>query len=73
MMDLREPVCHSHITDCLPDDHPLAYERVHCNKCGEMVHCENECMQTWFEVSHSAVLCGECFAEYLLKSNRVLP
>lgn len=45
-----EPKIHSHIEDCLDDDHPLAFEQVRCAKCGELVHAgNNECMQTWVE------------------------
>lgn len=49
---MREPQIHSHITDALPEDHPLADQSVYCDEenCGEMLHAfNNECMQTWVE------------------------
>ena len=47
---LTEPLIHSHITDVLPADHPLAWETVYCDSCMTMVHASNnECMQTWAE------------------------
>ena len=62
----HEPVCHSHITDQLAEGHPLAYERVYCERCDYPVHAaHNECNATWFEYCDIAV-CGNCFAEYLL-------
>ena len=63
MQDIMEiePLIHSHITDCLPDDHPLCYETVSCDKCGVMVHAgNNECMQTWFETDQGN-FCSKCF------------
>lgn len=47
-----EPIFHSHMSDVLPDDHPLATETVFCLKCKkEMLHASNnECMQTWVEI-----------------------
>ena len=57
-----EPLIHSHITDVLPDSHPLAFESVFCKTCGEMVHAfNNECMQTWVE-SGAGSHCIGCFA-----------
>ena len=59
---VSEPVIHSHVTDVLDDNHPLAYKIVDCQKCGSMVHCSNnECMQTWLEWG-LYILCGECAA-----------
>lgn len=58
---LREPLIHSHITDCLPDWHPLANKHVFCKKCGVMVHAiNNECMQTWLETEFGNY-CTSCF------------
>jgi hypothetical protein len=60
---MREPVFHSHITDSLPESHPLARESVHCVNCGDMLHCfNNECMQTWIESGRGA-FCLSCFFE----------
>lgn len=62
-MNMREPVIHSHITDCLPEGHPLAYESVSCIVCGVLVHASNnECMQTWVETGCGSG-CLKCFAE----------
>jgi len=61
-----EPLIHSHLTDCLPDGHPLARVTVRCKKCGHSVHSEiNECMQTWLETEwgNYCTVCypiGEC-------------
>jgi hypothetical protein len=56
----REPLIHSHITDGLPDDHPLARVTVRCDTCHAMVHCENnECMQTWLETDWG-YFCTRC-------------
>jgi hypothetical protein len=61
----QEPLCHSHLTDGLPDDHPLAWQQVHCERCSELVHAaNNECMQTWFEFE-GHVACAPCFGDYL--------
>jgi len=61
----KEPIIHSHISDLLDDDHPLAYRAVNCDKCGETVHSgsekgENECMQTWIETEFGNY-CSLCF------------
>lgn len=56
-----EPLIHSHITDVLPDDHPLAHETIFCGGCTEMLHASNnECMQTWVE-SGAGAHCLRCF------------
>lgn len=61
----QEPLCHSHLTDVLPDDHLLAKEQVHSERCAVLVHAaNNECMQTWFEFE-GHVACSRCFGEYL--------
>lgn len=57
-----EPLIHSDITDCLPENHPLAYETIYCKSCGEMIHCgNNECMQTWVEIDLKTYYCLNCF------------
>ena len=61
-MNILEPLIHSHITDVLPDLHPLAFETISCKACGVMVHAaNNECMQTWVE-SGVGAHCIKCFA-----------
>ena len=74
MSDGKEPVVWSHITDTLPEDHPLAHEAVYCNKCPPgktMVHSDNECMQTWVEFNGEA-WCGVCFGALLIKTDGIL-
>jgi len=67
-----EPLIHSHITDMLPDDHPLAYTPVCCKECDAFCHSSNnECMQTWVEYNGDNY-CGKCFAKILLDSDGVL-
>jgi len=57
----REPLLHSHITDLLPEDHPLAYECVSCQRCRVMVHASNnECMTMWVETGLGN-FCLACF------------
>ncbi len=58
----KEPIIHSHITDVLPEDHPLAYKKVYCDtKCGHLVHAgNNECMRTWIETEFGNY-CTTCF------------
>lgn len=47
---MTEPLIHSFVTDCLPDDHPWAHKTVMCGRCNEMVHAfNNECMAEWVE------------------------
>jgi hypothetical protein len=59
---MMEPRIHSHITDSLDPDHPLANDNVVCAVCGVMVHhCINECMQTWVEAG-TGEYCIKCFA-----------
>lgn len=62
----REPLIHSHISDVLPPDHPLANTAIHCTYCGTLLHASNnECMQTWIEVPiallRSGNYCVSCF------------
>lgn len=57
-----EPLIHSHITDELPNDHPLAWEQVHCADCRILVHAvNNECMTAWVETRNNNY-CLTCFA-----------
>ena len=57
-----DPILHSHISDMLPELHPLAYEHLNCKHCGELVHAaNNECMQTWIE-SGEGNYCLSCFS-----------
>lgn len=50
-MNDPEPIIHSHKSDRLPAEHPLARKDVCCAKCKELVHAwNNECMQTWVEI-----------------------
>lgn len=61
---MREPLIHSHATDCLPEDNPLAFEQVHCRSCGVLVHAgNNECMQTWFEFEGGNA-CAQCVGTF---------
>ena len=58
---MREPLLHSGVTDCLPEDHPLAFTSVNCRGCGCMVHAvNNECMTSWLETGRGPH-CLECF------------
>lgn len=58
-----EPLIHSHITDVLPDNHPLANKQVHCERCRALVHAfNNECMQTWLETGQGNY-CILCFLD----------
>lgn len=74
MIKDNEPVIHSHMTDMLPDEHPLAFETVYCDakrqhKCNGMLHCgNNECMTTWIEFAGKNV-CMEVFASFILETS----
>ena len=58
---MSEPLIHSHLTDVLPMDHPLANDSVYCKKCNVMLHASNnECMQTWIETALGN-FCTKCF------------
>lgn len=60
---MREPQIWSHITDMLPEDHPLAYKTLICTTCRNMVHAgNNECMRTWVETGNGPY-CIECFVK----------
>lgn len=59
---LKEPLVHSGITDCLPDEHPLAYETISCKLCKITIHASNnEVMNTWVETG-AGNFCIKCFA-----------
>lgn len=58
---MKEPQIHSHITDGLDPDHPLANQQVNCRRCKQQVHSfVNECMQTWVETGKGD-FCMYCF------------
>jgi len=63
---MKEPIIHSHITDILDEDHPLADTTIYCDKCKEMLHAsENECMQSWIETGKGN-FCLTCFSKMIL-------
>ena len=72
---MREPQIHSHITDMLPDDHPLANETFSCQRaaaCKTMLHADNnECMTTWVETGRGN-FCFPCFVD-ALRENGAYP
>ena len=71
-MHKTEPLIHSHITDCLPDNHPMANESQYCLICGDMVHAfNNECMRTWVEWNNQ-VFCFDCFYDKAVLTRGVL-
>jgi hypothetical protein len=56
-----EPRFHSHITDRLAKDHPLATRRVSCERCEAILHVQsNSCIRTWVE-SGRGNYCLYCF------------
>jgi hypothetical protein len=56
-----EPRIHSHVTDRLPERHPLARSRVHCDRCESLLHLpSNTCMRTWIETGEGNY-CLRCF------------
>lgn len=68
-----DPIFHAGITDWLPADHPLAYERVVCVKCGTLVHAfNNETMMAWFETGQGPI-CVDCMIVVLQECDGVLP
>jgi hypothetical protein len=57
-----EPRIHSHVTDRLPDSHPLARSRVSCERCESIIHlASNSCVRTWIETARGN-FCLPCFA-----------
>lgn len=83
----RDPILHTHVTDRLPDDHPLAYQQVWCEGDahktlaafagrlpGESVllHAgNNECMTTWVETGKGP-RCLACFTDELGDDGKVV-
>ena len=65
MMEIaKDIIIHTHISDALPKDHPLANSNVKCNECGASLHAaHNECMQTWYEtdIGNFCTLCYRIF------------
>ena len=56
-----EPRLHSHVTDRLPAEHPLAHTRVYCDRCETLLHMQtNSCLRTWIE-SGRGNHCVRCF------------
>lgn len=56
-----EPRIHSHVTDRLPDRHPLARTRVRCDRCESLLHLQsNSCVRTWVETGPGN-FCIHCF------------
>jgi hypothetical protein len=59
---VREPRIHSHVTDRLPESHPLARLRVSCERCESLVHlASNTCVRTWIETGRGN-FCLPCFS-----------
>ena len=58
---VEEPRLHSHVSDALPTDHPLATTRVYCDRCDTLLHRQaNSCMRTWLETGCDNFCLG-CF------------
>ena len=56
-----EPQLHTHVLDSLAETHPLAYARVHCDRCNTLLHLQsNSCMRTWLETGRGNY-CVRCF------------
>ena len=67
---MREPQIHSHVTDTLPDNHPLAWVWVMCdNSCSILLHSPNECMTTWVETGKGN-FCLPCFVELVREEGK---
>lgn len=72
----NEPLIHSHITDCLDEDHPftkLACNNtpvVDCDNCNEMLWHYNECMQTWVETGKGNY-CLRCWISILSETGQM--
>lgn len=57
----RDPIIHLGITDCLPVNHPHAFESLNCVVCETMVHAfNNETMTPWAETAKGPY-CFDCF------------
>lgn len=60
-----EPVLHTFISDCLPDDDPRAWMSIRCVDCRGVVHSiPNECMSPWAD-TESGPMCWGCLAAEL--------
>ena len=75
-MTEKEPIIHSHISDCLDDfGDPRAYTTIMCEaaQCApHPLHApNNECMETWVEFAGKNV-CGKVFGNYLIWSRGVI-
>jgi len=58
----KEPIYHD-VDDCLPQNHPLAWDSVYCKECNCMLHASNnEFMQPWFE-TELGNFCWDCFGK----------
>ena len=58
---MSEPLFHSHLTDALPLEHPLATARVECDRCQALLHTQsNSCLRTWIETG-AGNYCVRCF------------
>lgn len=59
----KEPIFHSHISDSLDENHPLAFVSIGCDAlCGKQLHAfNNECMSSWWETEFGN-FCIFCFS-----------
>lgn len=68
-MNKKEPEIHSHITDLLPEIHPLAFRTIPCQTCSNILHAaNNECMRTWVETGKGNY-CLLCFIKLLAEED----
>ena len=69
---MKEPAIHSQILNALPDAHPLAYEDVSCEKCGDPIHtAKNACVSLWVETGRGCY-CMQCFVYLAIHENMIL-
>lgn len=62
IINMKDPILHSHITDCLPESHNLAYKNIFCKICSQHLHAfNNETMRTWIETGIGNY-CITCFS-----------
>jgi len=60
-----EPVLHTFISDCLPDDDPRAWMSIRCVDCRDVVHSiPNECMSPWAD-TEAGPMCWGCLTKEL--------
>jgi len=70
--ELVDGLLHTHSSDMLSEEHPLAYESIYCDLCGRLIHAaNNECMKTWFETKWGN-FCQKCFIVILEETDEVL-